>query len=760
MNYNAESCMNGSHSEDGKKDDVSSSDHQETLHHGLNSEIDTTIRAMKYHNRCLHPHHWHSFRPVHFMFSLIGRPNCIFCEEKVTGVIVPSFYATSQVVHCVACRAYAHRGCSASRTDLWDRRKCSVNATYVMSSSEIGQLEQQQALEVLQQQHNQYLASVVPQVLERNDRCDNQGSLQLQEIQNRNQKQHAIFFDHSGLQVTAVAGTTSHASFVNVNDVLQENIISNFLKDSPRAMENAEMQETTNERLSDVSDFLLTGDNVVTGSSVGSGEDSTRCSNGMAQIVSSVDDDVRQPNDSDLITPVGDITSKKINAAAVAGGIAGGAIGLAFAGPAGAYAGFAAASYIVEGTVALGVVVAGIAYGSKYGPQIEEHVRNRNFLEILPRRVLTMGEHGSSRKVLMVRPHIHIDLYWENKIMVDARRTAPAGKSKSSLIRSTLSLLRYRDNIDCDADIVQSAENELSCNDKVLLLVNRILNDSKSFPGHVYRFLVESYESRCKTPQAILESGATRADTVSPRARRDDAHAVIIHVTATLLETRKEFDSPFITELVATAVEGLILNRLYNLIMEEIREETTVLDGTLQEKALLLAEDFHSTRKSNDFSTNEAKALVLERHMQYTFSVSQDALAVLDILSSCHTAFDKLQFCVKFLKYISGQHCLATKKNSCDLSADSLLKLVCQHILIHVLCCCQRQEMCDINGQIGFLEEFARDEHLLLGREGYSLVTLQASLHFLNESALADLKAELFEDIVFEDISCDKESSR
>ena len=31
--------------------------------------------------------------------------------------------------------------------------------------------------------------------------------------------------------------------------------------------------------------------------------------------------------------------------------------------------------------------------------------------------------------------------------------------------------------------------------------------------------------------------------------------------------------------------------------------------------------------------------------------------------------------------------------------------------------------------------EFARDEQLLRGREGYSLVTLQAALHYLNSSS-------------------------
>lgn len=43
------------------------------------------------------------------------------------------------------------------------------------------------------------------------------------------------------------------------------------------------------------------------------------------------------------------------------------------------------------------------------------------------------------------------------------------------------------------------------------------------------------------------------------RSRRLDTHAVIKHVTATLLEVRPGFaSSPTITEMSATAIEGLV----------------------------------------------------------------------------------------------------------------------------------------------------------------------------------------------------------
>ena len=69
------------------------------------------------------------------------------------------------------------------------------------------------------------------------------------------------------------------------------------------------------------------------------------------------------------------------------------------------------------------------------------------------------------------------------------------------------------------------------------------------------------------------------------------------------------------------------------------------------------------------------------------------------------------------------------------MGADSLLKMVCQHILL--------AKVFAINAQIAFLEEFARDEQLLRGKEGYALVTMQASLHFLNASN--NFKRDIFE---------------
>jgi hypothetical protein len=60
--------------------------------------------------------------------------------------------------------------------------------------------------------------------------------------------------------------------------------------------------------------------------------------------------------------------------------------------------------------------------------------------------------------------------------------------------------------------------------------------------------------------------------------------------------------------------------------------------------------------------------------------------------------------------------------------------MVCLHLVV--------ANIPHMNAEIAFLEEFARDERLLRGKEGYALVTLQASLHFLNASN--DFEEDIF----------------
>jgi hypothetical protein len=304
---------------------------------------------------------------------------------------------------------------------------------------------------------------------------------------------------------------------------------------------------------------------------------------------------------------------------------------------------------------------------------------------------------------------------------------------------------------------VETDESEIPTQDKVLLLVSRSLNDKHSLPGHVYKSLIQDYRERClerektwneqrkdeeyeqieNTEPVTSESGVDNEDTrgyesndeMDPlvnnqenlqeaenrlRARRHDTHAVIKHVTATLLEVRPGFAaSPAMTEMSATAVEGLVFGELYDSVFEEIVEVTSARDSALMDK-ICEFDEAHAGMFNED---------------GYSNAISQPAMDALLMLPEAHSAVDKLRYCVQFLELISV-HFSSMSKNRSALSADSLLKMVCQHIIAAKVPC--------LNAEIVFLEEFARDEQLLRGKEGYALVTLQASLHFLNTSTNFD----------------------
>jgi len=364
----------------------------------------------------------------------------------------------------------------------------------------------------------------------------------------------------------------------------------------------------------------------------------------------------------------------------------------------------AAGSVLAEGAMgaaAVGVVAAGLATGTVAGHQINERIEER---------VLTMGEEGASQKVLLVRPNIQLDPVW-NQIMQEARRSAPPRNRRS--IRSMQS----------DSDITMTEEDEIGTSDKVLLLVSRMLNDKTSLAGHMYRYLIETFRDRARKRETLCTNNDSIA-AVSPRARRDDAHAVIKHVTACLLEERPELGSSSgLTEVAANAVEGLVFGQLYDAVYEEILLETQELDAGLWRKITVFEAEYGSEKES------------------MAGLIAEPALTALSMLPEAHSAADKLHFGVKFLDHVSEHFANMTDRSVC---ADSLLKMVCQHMVF-------AENQGGLNSQIGFLEEFARDQQLLRGREGYALVTMQASLHFLNVAT--DLYQEIFadDDLLLED---------
>jgi hypothetical protein len=464
---------------------------------------------------------------------------------------------------------------------------------------------------------------------------------------------------------------------------------------------------------------------------------------------------------------------KKMGIVSVAGGIAGGVAGLCVAGPAGAVIGAKCGQtagllgVLLEGSMTVGVFVAGVAAGSFTA----QHIQQQN-----EKRVLTIGEDGVKQKLLLVRPNVSIDPVWED-ICEMARRSHASSSLVFGILPSSQGKMSKKERYKRDSDIVETDESEIPTADKVLLLVSRSLNNKQGLPGHVYRQLIQDYRDRCEAremarnakdkvddggeirtekTETVVEtrseemepglSGSESSETTheavplveSPdgttenvedhtddndqegRARRQDTHAVIKHVTATLLEVRPGFAaSPAVTEMSATAVEGLVFGELYDSVFEEIMEETRECDRALMNKIRSFDEAHESGPKGDECSSS---------------LISPAAVRALLMLPEAHSAADKLRYCVEFLELISVHFTETTKRLSngkpSSLSADSLLKMVCQNIIA--------AKVPNINAEILFLEEFARDEQLLRGKEGYALVTLQASLHFLNTSTNFD----------------------
>lgn len=448
---------------------------------------------------------------------------------------------------------------------------------------------------------------------------------------------------------------------------------------------------------------------------------------------------------------------KKMGIVSVAGGIAGGVAGLVMAGPAGAVIGAKCGQtagllgVLIEGSMTVGVFVAGIAAGSLTAQHIQQQQE---------KRVLTIGEDGVKQKLLLVRPNIAIDPVWSD-ICDEARRSHLSSSKVFGILPSSKGSLSKKERYKRDSDIVETDESEIPTADKVLLLVSRSLNDKEGLPGHVYRCLIQDYRDRSKERDGMTIEDAIEEEIQTPdvdgvvvedvdhddtellvddansdnndtrqksdlctnimRARRQDTHAVIKHVTATLLEVRPGFaSSPAITEMSATAVESLVFGELYDDVFEEIVEETRECDTALMNKirAFDKSHEALSVNENGETATDYPSDLV-----------SQPAIDSLLLLPEAHSTADKLRYCVEFLELISVHFTQTTTKSSEEhscLSADSLLKMVCQHIIA--------AKVPNMNAEILFLEEFARDEQLLRGKEGYALVTLQASLHFLNTS--------------------------
>jgi Mu-like prophage protein len=397
-------------------------------------------------------------------------------------------------------------------------------------------------------------------------------------------------------------------------------------------------------------------------------------------------------------------TRKSLGVASIAGSIAGATAGLIVAGPAGAYVGskigqvVGVAGVLIEGTLGVGVLVAGVTGTVLTVKQLQSEEK----------RLLTIGGNGSEQ-VVLVRPNVTVDPIW-NDITKRARQSAPKDSSGLmegfALFGDKVVDANKKEREKRDREIALSQEYEINTKEKVFLLVASSLNDKRGLPGYVYRELIGEMKRRAESRKQQTRSSKYadgRQLREVTRETRQDVHGIIKHITATLLEVRPGFcSSPRITELSAMAVETLVFGEIYDAVFEEIREETRQQDKKLEEQFSRLTDE------------SKTKGIDVQAH------ISHDAIKSIKRLPLYHAVGDKLRCCVELLEFVSR---LGTNQN---MGADFLLTLVCQHLAV--------ASIPHLNAECAFLEEFAKDEQLLRGKEGYALVTIQASIHFLNAS--------------------------
>jgi hypothetical protein len=745
------------------------------------SIMEQTIQTMEQSQLCLHPTHCHSFQVVRL--SLLPWQRCLGCQQRLPTTIALFGGAGAsmdnnnnnqqQLVKCVACGGLAHRSCAMVTTNTNDnttksggthwKTVCPVNGPKLVASrsttteklvdDDDGECVEHPADDSMQfinvttdsqdteesfedaddDTMDENLSSSLTQAHhEQASKTSSDLLKPFDSVTEGNSDSSSIELDvykqsNNSMDSDPILHYANHP-FASVSRALQENITAYFQASSSSspvttapaaparracagypgqrsvtAMEAAEavasvQQHNDGNRTATVacsSPYDRAGNDAATPTAYNPLLDTTTTStsrNRFAELADKVK--------TTVLSPVG-----------VAGTIAGGVAGFALAGPVGAFAGCqllgtavaggaasaGALGVLVEGSVGLGVFVASVATASLTAQHIQDQI------DLMDQRILTMGEDGTSRKLLLIRPNVQIDPVWK-QIYSDIRRSAPSNLSLSIPFLPNLSGdATNHDRYRRDSDIIKTDEEEITTNDKVLLLVSRALSDKSSLPGYVYRELLAVFTARCTDRDHYLANNPSILAT-SPRARRDDAHAVIKYVTATLLEVRPNFGaSAAVTELTATAVEGLVFGAVYDLVLDEIKAETAVFDAALAKKI---------------------SALPLVDSSSSSF-VTEDALQALRMLPEAHSAAAKLRYCVDFLEHLS-KHFLSVSSDNANLCADSLLKMVCQHIIV--------ANVPNLNAEVVFLEEFARDGQLLRGREGYSLVTLQASLHFMNVS--------------------------
>jgi len=315
---------------------------------------------------------------------------------------------------------------------------------------------------------------------------------------------------------------------------------------------------------------------------------------------------------------------------------------------------------------------------------------------------------------------------------------------------------QYRHAIQ-DADIIHVEDRELKTEDKIFLLVSRKLNDKKSMPSIVYWGLiaelidrhfkreVKEEEEKEKDILQIQQQEPKAAD----RSTRQDLHAINKHIAATLLETTPQLRlSKSTRELATSCVEALVLSQTYNVVFREIVRQTQDDDQLLKKKLWTFYEQSNNRNCSSGSGSycQHGGSSGCSTLLNSNVAINQTAIDALKSIPDQRTVSGKLRCCVDVLTAISNSYYHQMKTKHKHVTSDWLLEVICWHIVYASVemsidyrdddddndnDSCNRTST-NWNAECLFLEEFATDEQLLRGIEGYALITILACISFLN----------------------------
>jgi len=431
--------------------------------------------------------------------------------------------------------------------------------------------------------------------------------------------------------------------------------------------------------------------------------------------------------------------------------VLGGVAGAVVMGPAGVLAGAAwgqsigQLSVVAVGTTQIGVLIGGVVLGARGGDKTAELIKEGKV------KLLTLGDavdddgklkksaqgaKRASKPIVVIRPNTEIPERWQkirDSVLADwdnGKEKTRKGKLSSNTPKSSQKESKLsKTSKTGDEDIMGS--DILSPAEKVMLLVSRTLNDGKSFSTHLFHELVKTYQT-----------------TTTARTAIADAHGVVHFVLLEVLAERPELLESGKKVLLSTALAvdslafGLIYDHLWNFVCK-VTANNDLRDKILSYRAKVISGG-ESRKGSDDFFYDENSDYCGgddddDDDDRSDHSKFKPTLGALKRLQLSKTPVDKLGALVLALE--TACECITFSVGGSDegAGADTLLHALVRILLVAI----ENDEELKLHAEMTFIEEYARDDHLMAGKEGYALVTFQAALHFVSSLSPSELEDEL-----------------